>query len=396
MSWRWSVVLLAAGGVGANLVLWLGGERTFVTHPVSVLALALATTGATWLAGRVPAPVHGWLVALASSLAALVLLGAWASATPTPLAAGLWSVAWVPVNALLAVVGLSLAGLERWARTLAVGTAVATLAGAFLVRPVVPFAGIETAAPEAWTHVVPYVAEVLLAAWNLALVAATVAVALRARRASVVDRGRLARAAAVTSCAPCLVVCCYALAVLRSPGDVDPTAGSVAYTVAIGMLAALVAWAASSPDRVAVRVIAFTWAAAAVVLLSVGIAGPTVERQLTLGIVAVAVVTVGVLAATAAGLARYEHWSHAPAPRPVTAGVPGLSPRENDVLAAMAGGATNAAIAGELFLSERTVEQHLRSIFDKLDLGDHGGSNRRVRAAATWWQHQDSDRAAEA
>ncbi|MCH1866235.1 LuxR C-terminal-related transcriptional regulator [Nocardioides sp. CFH 31398] len=70
--------------------------------------------------------------------------------------------------------------------------------------------------------------------------------------------------------------------------------------------------------------------------------------------------------------------------------MPGLSPRENDVLAAAATGATNAAVAAELFLSERTVEQHLRSIFTKLDLGEHGGSNRRVRAAAIWWEHRRS------
>jgi DNA-binding NarL/FixJ family response regulator len=90
------------------------------------------------------------------------------------------------------------------------------------------------------------------------------------------------------------------------------------------------------------------------------------------------------------GLTRFEEWSRQPTPRAVARTVPGLSPRENDVLAAVACGATNAVAAADLFLSERTVEQHLRSIFDKLGLGDHGGSNRRVRAAAVWWQHQEA------
>lgn len=61
------------------------------------------------------------------------------------------------------------------------------------------------------------------------------------------------------------------------------------------------------------------------------------------------------------------------------------------MLAAVAAGATNAGVAADLFLSERTVEQHVRSIFTKLDLGDRDSSNHRVRAAVIWWQHQEGD-----
>jgi DNA-binding NarL/FixJ family response regulator len=43
-----------------------------------------------------------------------------------------------------------------------------------------------------------------------------------------------------------------------------------------------------------------------------------------------------------------------------------ISPRERDVLRALAGGATNSAIAGSLGMSPHTVKQHASSIFRKL------------------------------
>ncbi|MFP5347197.1 MAG: response regulator transcription factor [Actinomycetes bacterium] len=61
-----------------------------------------------------------------------------------------------------------------------------------------------------------------------------------------------------------------------------------------------------------------------------------------------------------------------------------LSGRELDVLRELARGQSNGAIAASLFLSERTVEAHLRSIFAKLGLAPDDDSNRRVRAALAW------------
>lgn len=57
-----------------------------------------------------------------------------------------------------------------------------------------------------------------------------------------------------------------------------------------------------------------------------------------------------------------------------------LTPREADVLALMAQGWSNGAIATRLFLSERTVETHIGSIFAKLELAESPDGNRRVRA----------------
>lgn len=57
-----------------------------------------------------------------------------------------------------------------------------------------------------------------------------------------------------------------------------------------------------------------------------------------------------------------------------------LTPRELEVLALMAEGWSNQAVASRLFLSERTVETHTGSIFAKLRLHDSPDENRRVRA----------------
>ena len=57
-----------------------------------------------------------------------------------------------------------------------------------------------------------------------------------------------------------------------------------------------------------------------------------------------------------------------------------LSPREREVLALMAEGRSNAGIAGEIFVSEGTVEKHVRSILTKLDLPETESGHRRVLA----------------
>jgi DNA-binding NarL/FixJ family response regulator len=57
-----------------------------------------------------------------------------------------------------------------------------------------------------------------------------------------------------------------------------------------------------------------------------------------------------------------------------------LTPRELEVLALMAQGRTDRGIAERLFLTRKTVESHVRSIFRKLDLPSDAGENRRVHA----------------
>jgi DNA-binding NarL/FixJ family response regulator len=57
-----------------------------------------------------------------------------------------------------------------------------------------------------------------------------------------------------------------------------------------------------------------------------------------------------------------------------------LSPRERDVLALMAEGLGNTAIAERLFITEGAVHKHIRSIFAKLDLAPSDRADRRVTA----------------
>lgn len=61
-----------------------------------------------------------------------------------------------------------------------------------------------------------------------------------------------------------------------------------------------------------------------------------------------------------------------------------LTPRELDVLRAMAEGKTNAAIAATLVLTEGAVEKHARNVFLKLGLDTASTENRRVTAVLTY------------
>jgi len=57
-----------------------------------------------------------------------------------------------------------------------------------------------------------------------------------------------------------------------------------------------------------------------------------------------------------------------------------LTPRESDVIAEIADGKSNAAIARSLSISKRGVEHHIASILSKLDLGSDDEVSRRVAA----------------
>jgi DNA-binding NarL/FixJ family response regulator len=71
------------------------------------------------------------------------------------------------------------------------------------------------------------------------------------------------------------------------------------------------------------------------------------------------------------------------APRPVSA-LDELTAREKEVLELMAEGRTNAGIAKRLWLTEKTVESHVRSILMKLGLPTNSDDHRRVLAVLAY------------
>jgi DNA-binding NarL/FixJ family response regulator len=58
-----------------------------------------------------------------------------------------------------------------------------------------------------------------------------------------------------------------------------------------------------------------------------------------------------------------------------------LTPRESEILAMIAEGRSNSAIAETLLITKRGVERHISSIFAKLELGESEDISRRVKAA---------------
>lgn len=64
-----------------------------------------------------------------------------------------------------------------------------------------------------------------------------------------------------------------------------------------------------------------------------------------------------------------------------------LTDRERTVLALIAEGKSNQAIAQALFVTEASVEKHITSLFQKLDLEQDGEGNRRVLAALVHLEH---------
>ncbi|MGO8955994.1 MAG: response regulator [Streptosporangiaceae bacterium] len=69
-----------------------------------------------------------------------------------------------------------------------------------------------------------------------------------------------------------------------------------------------------------------------------------------------------------------------------------LTPRELEILAEMAQGKSNSAIAAALFVTDRAVEKHTNSIFAKLGLSEERDVNRRVKAVLVYLSEQQAAR----
>jgi len=64
--------------------------------------------------------------------------------------------------------------------------------------------------------------------------------------------------------------------------------------------------------------------------------------------------------------------------------VQGLTPREREVITLMAEGRSNAAIAGEMVVTEGAIAKHIQRIFGKLGLEQDDSANRRVLAVLAY------------
>jgi DNA-binding NarL/FixJ family response regulator len=66
-----------------------------------------------------------------------------------------------------------------------------------------------------------------------------------------------------------------------------------------------------------------------------------------------------------------------------------LTDREREVLAEIATGKSNGAIAEKLVLTKRAVEKHVNSIFSKLNLPETEDTSRRVKATLIYLADED-------
>jgi DNA-binding NarL/FixJ family response regulator len=71
-----------------------------------------------------------------------------------------------------------------------------------------------------------------------------------------------------------------------------------------------------------------------------------------------------------------------------SSGMTQLTARESQILAEMAQGKSNSAIAAALYVTERAVEKHTNSILAKLGLSEEKDVNRRVKAVLVYLSHQ--------
>ncbi|MEU4665691.1 hypothetical protein AB0F83_28480, partial [Micromonospora chalcea] len=253
----------AALGVAALAALGAAGHGGFASDLVGAVALATAAVVTALAALRLSRSGHRAAGRLAAGLAASLLayltlaVGAVAAVAAGHPWAGpavaAWNSAWIPPLALLQLTASAAVrtgvAVPRTHRLVGLTLGAATLVNALLTTATEPCAGVPTIAAESWrTALAPAGAAVtLLAAAALFLLPVTLWRAALGSHHAV--RARLGVAAAATTAAPLTVAFCLLLAVARTPGDVEPSLGSVAFLVALSGAAIFAAACAVTAAR---------------------------------------------------------------------------------------------------------------------------------------------------
>ena len=421
-----TLAALAAAIVYSGLV--SAGGRP-LTPPVFVMATLLAVVvvgaGAILVSARTAyGRTAGWLAALAVSLAGdLVTVSAGFALGPggglpaslVIIAQASWWIVVLTTQALVAVVvRAELTGRpnlgRRWSAVIVGLALVSVVLGLGVLDPADAYPGLR--APLAGTLLASPAVQLVFAlatvTWMLACLVPPVLLwrggATTPRQGTGQTRERLTIAAIAASCPPLALLTCQLLALAAAHGllaaELGETILSLVFCVptmvfAAGVAAALLTAAehTTATLRLAIRwvlsglwfLVGFQLAVVAASLLAVR-TGP----GWLLAASAVAVVLTICFVAAYVPVARWALAFAASDSGPDDRLSDLLTAREREVLALLAEGQSNAAIASSLYLSERTIDSHVTAIFGKLGLDRSADANRRVQAAAAWLRASDA------
>lgn len=425
------VSLLGGTGLALTVLAGVGGHLGgFGGSPVVAAALAVGAAVTASLARRASSPVTArWLWAGAGSVVAYQLLLVAADTLDSAVLVGLALVGHVPTLSLAALAPLAVRRALTGEASPAVGRAITALAVGATALLLVSASGVGGAALRTAAGTVNLL-------W-LGSLAVPVVVVLRAHRrcSDTPLRERLGVAAAGAAAPVAQVLVCGLLGVAASASGLGEDAAAVVLVSGVGVMWPLAATALALATRgqgdaaytvgpgVLTRAVLLTLSSVAVLL------GATVGVVLALRWPALGTLGAALLAAAAAlavqpWLRRVGDGVAGRAPAPSSGAIGSADPeadgslapvrdlrpreprpadvltaREGEVLGLLAAGLSNAGIAAELVLSERTVEAHLRAVFTKLRLPDDRSDNRRVLAALAWHElhrHPTTDRRREA
>ncbi len=329
---RWVVVVVGAvlGATGAVMLLarFAAGDTLFFTNPLLVGGLLVGLAATSWSVARGLGGLP--MVTLALSIGAILLGAGVAAHTHTALAVAFTSALRMPLLAGLGLVSLGAARRDgipvpRWIDRTIAAVATGGFLALLLIAPVeTPFGDFDpvVTTPEALLTITAIVGISLVQLTTATLIVVPAGLWWVALRSAPAARTHRVALAAISS-AP---IALYAISILLATWRGDTESLSAAAWLMGGLSAAILA-----------------------VGLPVLVPPASVPSE----------------------------------PRPEVR-LDSLTARENEILALLADGHTNQAIADQLVISKRTVDAHVRSLFAKL--GVSGEGNPRVRATTLWRQ----------